>query len=229
MKVAKSGRAYFLNELGSNLNQTFEFVATPRSVTTSNRQWFGRDELALLHVLILRSTYLDQVLPCSETKDAIALLKEAHHELAKKFAGQTIEGPMVAERVKGHTYVVTGARDLTRRTLIFIRRSGGAVRYNREWPGLQSQEVMRMLIHRLTSINREYGRQLFNLELYFIRSALFMYEVRAQRRKAERVNRERPSHDDQTRIKPWRIKVEAIETIERMKTGPDGHVIVKLF
>lgn len=225
MKVSQSGRAYSLNQLGSDNKQTFEFVTTPCSI---RRQWFGKDELGLLHALILRSTYLNGVLPCAETEDAIALLKEAHKELSHKFAGHTIASPIVIEKVKGHVFVITGTKTVDTRTLTFIRRSGGAVRYEREWPGLQSQEVMRMLIHRLMSINKAQGRQLFNLELYFIRTALFMYEVRAQRRKVERVNRERPSHDDQTRLRPWRAEAQAVQTIERLKTGLDGHIIANL-
>lgn len=228
MKAAQDGRAYYLAELGSKNNQTFKFAAAPHSIKTSHLKWFGKDELGLLHTLILRSLYLNEVLPCMETEDAIALLREAHRELSHKFADHTIASPAVIQKVKGHVYVITGTKESEGRTLAFIRRSGGAVKYDREWAGLQSQEVMRMLIHRLRSIDREYGRPLFSQELYFIRNALYMYEVRAQRRKAERVNRERPSHDDHTRLKPWRTEARMIQTIERMKTDTDGHIIDNL-
>lgn len=103
---------------------------------------------------------------------------------------------------KGHVYRMVqlggGIQDIT-----FVRRSGGAVTYPTEWPGVQTQEVLQVLIDRTKYLNGILPCVETEDDLYYLRMALFMYEVRAWRRKQEKVNREKPAHDDSERAKVW--------------------------
>lgn len=48
----------------------------------------------------------------------------------------------------GHIYELRQLGDEETQTLKFVKRSGGAVHYDKEWPGMQTQEVLRALIDR---------------------------------------------------------------------------------
>lgn len=49
----------------------------------------------------------------------------------------------------GHIYEITIPRTRKTTILTFIKRSGGAITYLKEWPGIQTQAVMRALIKHL--------------------------------------------------------------------------------
>lgn len=130
----------------------------------------------------------------------------------------------------GHVYDLTQLGGGVQR-ISFVKRSGGAVTYQAEWPGVQSQEVIRMLIDRT-----KYLRDILSCvetedAIYHLRMALFMYEVRAWRRKQEKVNRNESSHDDSERPKAWRedpyedVPFNEFE-IELRPIGADGHILI---
>lgn len=114
--------------------------------------------------------------------------------------------------------------------LKFIKRSGGAVTYAEEWPGLQTQEVLRALIHRTEYLDGIIECTESKDAAWHLRMALFLYEARAYRRKQEELNREKPEHDDTERPRPWRsrpfadVPFSEID-IEKWPIGADGHVI----
>ena len=107
----------------------------------------------------------------------------------------------------GHVYKLwqLGSEDSV--TLTFVKRSGGAIQYDEEWPGLQTQEVIRSLIERTEYLNSILPCAETDATLWHLRSALYEYEVRAYRRKKEKVNREKPSHNDEIEPKAWREHV----------------------
>lgn len=116
--------------------------------------------------------------------------------------------------------------------LMFIKRSGGAVKYDEEWPGLQTQEVLRALIDRTKYLDSIIPCAETKDAVYHLRMALFMYEVRAYRRKQEEVNRKAPRHDDSERPHGWRelpfgdIPFSEHE-IEKRLVGLDGHILLE--
>lgn len=130
----------------------------------------------------------------------------------------------------GHIYALAGLGGGDQ-TLTFIKRSGGAIEYDEEWPGLQTQEVLRALIDRTQYLDAVLPCKETEDAVYHLRMALFMYELRAWRRKQEEVNREAPEHDDTERPRPWReFPFEAPfseHEIELRPTGPDGHIILE--
>jgi hypothetical protein len=228
VKETKSTKAYRLRQLGTKELQTFEFSFTPNAVTSTHLRWFGKDELALLEVLIRRTEYLDLILPCLETKDAICFLEWSRSELeilVEQVTKKEARPSIATEKVAGHIYSIYGPPKAKDRQLVFIRRSGGAVTYESEWPGLQSQEVIRMLIGRMRHIGRYLGRHSVKMIVWTLRMSLSSYELRAERRKNERVNRQSDNHDDCVRYKPWRHDYFLSSTIENMKIGDDGHII----
>jgi len=133
-------------------------------------------------------------------------------------------------RVPGHVY------DLDQlgggiQQLRFVRRSGGAITYSEEWPGLQTQEVLRALIDRTKYLNEILPCVETQDALEYLRLALFMYEARAWRRKHEGINRGYPPHDDSERPRPWRENQFGDvpfneQNIELRPVGPDGHIIL---
>lgn len=131
----------------------------------------------------------------------------------------------------GHIYDLRqlGSNDTQR--LTFVKRSGGAVKYEKEWAGVQTQEVLRALIDRTKYLNEVLPCVESQDAIQYLRMALFMYEVRAWRRKQEEINRKNPPHDDSVRPKPWNqtpfddVPFDEFE-IELRPVGEDGHIIV---
>lgn len=115
-------------------------------------------------------------------------------------------------------------------TLVFVKRSGGAVAYEQEWPGVQTQEVLRALIDRTKYLNGVLECAETKDAVWHLRMALYCYELRAWRRKQGKVNRKSPAHDDTGRSRPWREHPDDAPfseyEIELRPTGPDGHIVV---
>ncbi len=130
----------------------------------------------------------------------------------------------------GHLYELKELNGDTQ-LLKFVKRSGGAIEYEVEHPGLQTQEVLRALIDRTEYLNSIIPCVESEEAAYHLRMALFLYEARAYRRKMEKVNREAPEHDDSASPKAWRENpfddVPFNETeIELRPIGPDGHILI---
>jgi hypothetical protein len=100
----------------------------------------------------------------------------------------------------------------------FLKRSGGAIQYEDEWDGLQTQTVMRVLIDRT--------RYLYNVlpcdeslrAIRHLQNALWEYEARAFRRKIQSLNREQPAHEENILI-PF-----SPMECETHPLGRDGHL-----
>lgn len=130
----------------------------------------------------------------------------------------------------GHVYLLKGLGGGDQE-LRFIKRSGGAIQYKEEWLGLQTQEILRVLIDRTEYLNSIIPCVESEDSLWHLRMALFLYEVRAYRRKHEGLNRKVPEHDDAERPRPWRdgpfqdIPFNE-QDIEKYPVGTDGHIIL---
>ena len=131
----------------------------------------------------------------------------------------------------GHVYQLRQLGTEEFAELKFVKRSGGAVYYEEEWPGLQTQEVLRALIDRTEYLYEILPCTETADAAYHLRMALFCYEARAYRRKTEEKNRKQPAHDDSARAKSWRehpyddVPFNECE-IEERPIGPDGHIVL---
>lgn len=130
----------------------------------------------------------------------------------------------------GHVYELKQLGTDQTVQLKFVKRSGGAVQYDEEWPGLQVQEVLRALIDRSQYLNDILPCAETTNAIWHLRMALFEYEARAYRRKQEHVNRLNPAHDDEERPRLWRNNIYADvpfneEDIESLPIGSDGHIV----
>jgi hypothetical protein len=130
----------------------------------------------------------------------------------------------------GHVYQLDQLGGGTQ-TLTFVKRSGGAIQYEQEWPGLQTQEVLRALIDRTKYLDKVLPCVETKDALWYLRRALYEYEKRAYRRKEQRLNRQQPKHDDTARSRPWREYPDDVpfteQDIELRPVGEDGHIIIE--
>ena len=115
-------------------------------------------------------------------------------------------------------------------TLTFVKRSSGASTYEKEWVGMQTQEVLRALIDRTKFLQEILPCEETPVALYHLHMALYWYEVRAYRRKQENVNRLEHAHThvmssciygDYPKGIPFPEK-----EIESHEVGADGHIII---
>ncbi|MEE8233782.1 MAG: hypothetical protein V3R41_03790 [Gammaproteobacteria bacterium] len=113
----------------------------------------------------------------------------------------------------------------------FMKRSGGAIQYEKEWQGTNTQEMIRVLIDRTQYLDGVLECDETKNSEYHLRMALYWYEVRAYRRKQEKVNRLDPAHNDSIRPNVHRTREQDIPfsefEIENILTGRDGHLLVK--
>lgn len=131
----------------------------------------------------------------------------------------------------GHVYSLKQLGTDDEVEIKFVKRSGGAVQYDKEWAGLQTQEVIRALIYRTQYLDNIIECNESKAAIYHLRSALFEYEARAYRRKKEALNRKMPEHDDTQRPKEWHNNPYSDvpfneHDIELLPIGDDGHIIV---
>jgi len=132
---------------------------------------------------------------------------------------------------EGHRYLLRQLGTDAMHRIQFIKRSGRTIKHDKEWPGLQTQEVLRALIDRTQYLNDLLPCVESGDAIYHLRMALYMYEVRAYRRRNEGANRQDTEHDDTERPHPWRDRdfsdVPFNEhEIELRSIGNDGHIKV---
>ncbi len=130
----------------------------------------------------------------------------------------------------GHIYELQQLGDENKKILTFIKRSGGAVVYEKEWAGLQTQEVLRALIDRTKYLYSVLPCKETAEALRHLRMTMYWYETRAFRRKQSMTNRTTSAHDD-TLTTPMTIEyppdVAFTEIdIELRSTGEDGHILL---
>jgi hypothetical protein len=130
---------------------------------------------------------------------------------------------------KGHVYELNELGSDSTQCLKFIKRSGGAVQYQDEYPGLQTQEVLRALIDRTEYLYEVLPCKETTEALVHLRMALYWYEARAQRRKKEKVNKTAISHDDNNTSQYIPVYAPGIsfteKDIEKFPIDTDGHIV----
>jgi hypothetical protein len=131
----------------------------------------------------------------------------------------------------GHVYELKQLGDNNTQTLKFIKRSGGAVQYDQEWAGLQTQEVLRALIDRTKYLDTVLECKETKEAIKHLQMALYWYEVRALRRKRSQTNRTTFDHDDSVTPEYHPEYASDIpfteQDIELHTTGEDGHIITQ--
>lgn len=147
--------------------------------------------------------------------------------------GIFVEGMRIYNNMKildpGHIYELRQLGDNETQLLKFVKRSGGAITYQTEWPGLQTQEVLRALIDRTKYLDGVLPCKETVEALRHLRLALYWYEVRAARRKKNNINRTERSHDDHE-TPPVSVQYPSDvpfteKNIEQYDIGEDGHII----
>jgi len=128
----------------------------------------------------------------------------------------------------GHVFELDNVGGGSQR-LVFLKRSTGKWRYVTEWPGVLCQEVLRALILRVLFLFEQEPCDETRDIIWHLRQALFLFEVRAYRRKAEKVNGLGGAHDDTERHRSWRGNPYADVPfndylIERRPVMEDGHI-----
>ncbi len=128
----------------------------------------------------------------------------------------------------GHVYRLENLGGVDEQVLIFIKRSGGAITYEEEWPGLQVQEVLRVLIDRTKYLYNILPCLETQVALKNLRMSLYWYEVRAYRRKKEKLNKTEGLHNDlDTIYNQYASDFPITEVdIENRDIGEDGHIIL---
>ena len=217
------GGPYVLDELGGTGTQELR-VAT----AAGDR---GADPRTVIDVLVDRTQYLHDVLPCVESRDALAQMGLAREMWQATLRNTRTVGAGVEVLDPGHHYVLTttghGAQEL-----LFVKRSGGAITYTDEHPGLQTQEVLRALIEHTAYESMGQQEQRLDMAADWLREALYAYEVRAWRRRQQGKNRQRPGHDDEWAPRPYReypyadVPFSAV-CIELHPVGADGHIVLE--
>lgn len=128
----------------------------------------------------------------------------------------------------GHIYNLDHLCSSGSERLTFIKRSGGAIQYEEEHPGTNTQEVIRALIERTEYLDDVLECIESKDVAWHLRMTLYLYEVRAFRRKVEKLNREANAHDDGARPRPDRSYPDAVpfneQDIEKRPVGHDGHI-----
>ncbi len=129
----------------------------------------------------------------------------------------------------GHIYELRQLGDDKTQTLTFIKRSSGTIQYDKEWSGLQTQEVLRALIDRTLYLDKVLECKETKEAIKHLRATLYWYEVRALRRKRSKTNRTTNNHDD-SETPPYEMQyapdIPFTEVdIEKKEIGEDGHII----
>jgi hypothetical protein len=222
LRILDPGHVYEIGHLGQG-SQIIRFAKRSSETITYKKEWPGLQTSDVLNMLINRTEYLNNILPCVETQDALYYLRMIGNNI------ETATGFRILD--PGHVYEVYnlgGGSQIIR----FVKRSGGAITHRKEWSGLQTQGVLRALIDKEEYLNDVSLCEETQESSNYLRMALFMYEVRAYRRKMESVNRKQPAHDDGVRPKSWHENPFADvpfneHEIELRPIGPDGHILLK--
>lgn len=220
MHILSAGRLYEMQQLGGGVQQLWVRGKPPQEHGP-----IGAAISLLAKILIKRTQYLDQVLPCEETRSALWFLAQVFTSMRTTeryaYAGK------VVEVMSGHVYTIYDPQWFAQ-TIVFVRRSGGAIRYKKGWAGVQSQELIRVMIATLKSSNIG-NLGLRKAWINDLRQVLFFYEARALRRKSDQVNRQSGAHDSSERLRSWRAPPFEdipfdVEEIELRAVGEDGHI-----
>lgn len=127
----------------------------------------------------------------------------------------------------GHIYELGHIEGEGHETVTFIKRSGESIVHENEHAGTNVQSCLRMLIDRTIYLDDLLTCDESRDAVFYLRMALFVYEARAFRRKAQKKNRK-----DTTHIKLGERYGDIPFTeyeIENISVGLDGHIVVESF
>ena len=94
----------------------------------------------------------------------------------------------------GHKYALQHLDDAGEQILTFVKRSGGPVQHETEYPGTTTQEVIRALIDRTKYVDYLLPCQENKTALLLLRGALYWLERRAFLRKQQQLARVNQAH-----------------------------------
>ena len=77
MKVIDPGHIYELRQLGDENTQTIRFIKRSGGAVQYDQGWAGLQTQEVLRALIDRTKYLNSLLPCQETSEAVRHLEMA--------------------------------------------------------------------------------------------------------------------------------------------------------
>lgn len=127
----------------------------------------------------------------------------------------------------GHVYDLKRLESKGYERLTFIKRSSGAIQYNDEHSGTNTQEVIRALIERTGYLHSVLPCDETADAIYYLRMALYCYEVRAYRRKQQKYNKHANLHES-NEPNPHRDGYDDVPfsefEIETLPVGKDGHI-----
>lgn len=165
-------------------SQIFQLSHRHHGVHVHGANW--RD---VVLAILDRTEFVYRVLQCGETANAAGWLD---------LAIRTAKGPYKSNRVHildpGHIYEFGNGKE--RQLLKFVKSSGDAVTYPKDWDGLQSQTVMSMLTYYLEErrIDNDRVDDPWQWPEECITLAHYEYEARAKRRHDQKVNRRKDAH-----------------------------------
>lgn len=130
----------------------------------------------------------------------------------------------------GHDFEVPNLEAPGSQRITFIKRSSDMIRHPREYPGTNTQEVIRVLIARTKYLDGVGPCEETGNALQWLRMALYEYEARAWRRKQQRLNKGAAPQADTDRVNAHRTGYRDVpfseHRIETLPTGPDGHLLI---
>lgn len=130
----------------------------------------------------------------------------------------------------GHVYLLKRLESVGYESLQFIKRSSAAIQYQYEHRGTNTQEVLRALIERTLYLDSVIPCTETQDAVWHLRQALYLYEVRAYRRKLAKMNKGADAHDDGEAPNAHRDGYDSIpfneQDIEQLPVGNDGHIIL---
>lgn len=131
----------------------------------------------------------------------------------------------------GHTYYVPNLEAEGEQKIVFIKRSSKMVKHAEEYPGSNTQELIRVLIDRTKYLYDVGPCEETGNAIEWLRMALYEYEARAWRRKIQKLNREANPEAITGDLDVFRSSYSDVPftsvAIEHLPTGPDGHIIIK--
>lgn len=135
--------------------------------------------------------------------------------------------------VPGHVYLLKRLDSPGYEVLQFVRRSSAAIDYgDKVFKGTNTQEVLRALIERTEYLDGVIECTETKDAAWHLRQALYLYEVRAYRRKTAKLNKQEGEHDDSEAPNVYRDGYDGVpfneQEIERWATGADGHLLLPL-
>lgn len=130
----------------------------------------------------------------------------------------------------GHLYMVPNLEQSGHQFVRFIRRSSAMIKHPTDYPGCNTQDIIRVCIDRTKYLNSVGGSEETQNAVHWLRMALYEYESRAWQRKQQGVNKSAEPQAQTDRINAHRDGYRDIPfseyEIESKPVGIDGHLLI---